>query len=247
MIDEHHTGDFTRLNFRRLVRMAKAGYTFRRFTDFHRGERFILWRHDVDMSVHAARRLAEIEADEGVTATYFLFLHGAFYNLFEPTIMQHVREIAALGHDLGLHFDTRVLNVRNPDELEIQLNREKRVLEEFFEKEILAFSFHDPGTHTNAFRAHSYAGMVNAYSDYFLREVSYVSDSNGYWRHRRLEDVLLTAGDARLQVLTHPEWWQDAAMAPRQRVERSIDGRAAATRMAYDEYLDKAGRKNVRS
>ena len=245
MIDEYHLSDFTRFNYRRLVRMAKSAYAFHRFTELREEKRFVLWRHDVDISVHAARRLAEIEAEEGVTATYFLYIHSEFYNLFEAAIMQYVREIVSLGHDLALHFNARLLNVRSVNELEVQLTREKRMLEDCFGQEILAFSFHNPDASSQTFRAQSYAGMVNAYSDYFVQEVAYVSDSNGYWRHRRLEDALSTASDPVLQVLTHPEWWQDIPMAPRARVERCINGRAEATRIAYDEHLASAGRKNV--
>jgi hypothetical protein len=69
--DRYHFSDFTRENFRRLLRLARERYTFRTYANFARDERFLLWRHDVDFSPHAARKLAEIEADEGIVATLF--------------------------------------------------------------------------------------------------------------------------------------------------------------------------------
>ena len=72
-----------------------------------------------------------------------------------------------------------------------------------------------------------------------------MSDSNGFWRYRRLEDVLTEAKEERLQVLTHPEWLQDRVMTPRERVQRCIDGRAARVAERYDRYLADCGRPNI--
>src|SRR5262245_53947913 len=64
------------------------------------------------------------------------------------------------------------------------------------------------------------------------------------WLYRRLEDVLVSASERPLQVLTHPGMWQDSPMPPRQRVERCIQGRAKATAEFYDNLLRVAGRPN---
>jgi hypothetical protein len=144
-----------------------------------------------------------------------------------------------------LHFDAHYYRIDRKSSLEDALAREKRVLEEFFDCQIRVFSFHIPSASTQAFGDLEYAGLINAYAEYFRREVPYCSDSNGYWRHRRLEDVLRKASDPRLQVLTHPELWQDTVMSPKQRVYRCIDGRAAKTRRWYDETLRTHGRENI--
>jgi hypothetical protein len=96
-----------------------------------------------------------------------------------------------------------------------------------------------------ACQAPRYAGMVNVYAEYFQREVSYISDSNGYWRHRRLRDVLESGTEPRLQVLTHDAWWQESPMSPAARVQRSIRGRADRTWERYRALLEGAGRINV--
>ena len=87
--------------------------------------------------------------------------------------------------------------------------------------------------------------MINAAAEYFYTDVGFCSDSNGYWRNRRLEDVLREATDERLQVLTHPEMWQDIAMSPRQRVYRCIDGRAQRTKERYEQFLREHSRDNI--
>jgi hypothetical protein len=237
--------DFTRASYRRLLKLAKANYPITDFADINLNGKFLLWRHDVDMSIQAAQKLAEIEAEEGVPATYFLLFHGHFYNLLEREIFDLVRRILALGHRIGLHFDAEFQEVANEAQLEAALLRERRWLEELFAIPIEVFSFHNPGPVTDAYRAYRYAGMINCYAEEFRTQVAYCSDSNGYWRYRRLGDVLSAATDDRLQVLTHPEWWPDEAMSPRRRVHRCIDGRADFLKRRYDAAMKATNRLNV--
>lgn len=242
---QFHFSDFTRENYRRLLRLAKQAYPFTTYPRADFKTRFVLWRHDVDMSIHASERLAAIEADEGVVSTFFVNPHCHYYNLFEPETRDRVKRIISLGHDLALHFDHAFHRVDSVAGLEAALRIEQRWLTELFGVPIDSFSFHDPGSFTHTCRNERYAGMINCYAERFQSAAGYCSDSNGYWRHRRLEDVLAAAADERLQVLTHPEWWQDTAMPPRQRVQLCIDGRAAYLTRRYDEGMKTVERLNV--
>lgn len=242
---QFHFNDFTRDNYRRLVRLAKDQYPFTTYPAADFSRRFVLWRHDVDMSIHASEKLAEIEAEEGVASTFFLNPHCHYYNLFEPEIRDRVFRIVGLGHALGLHFDHAFHGIGDVAGLEAGLAMEQRWLQELYRVPIEAFSFHDPSGFTQTCRADRYAGMINCYAERFRSKAGYCSDSNGYWRHRRLEDVLVQAADERLQVLTHPEWWQDTAMSPRQRVQLCIDGRAAYLTQRYDDGMKIVDRLNI--
>jgi hypothetical protein len=237
--------DFVRSEYRALLDLAAARWPFRRFTDFDPNERFVLWRHDVDMSVHAAAALARIEADRGVVATYFFLPHSEFYNLLEADVVRLAREIVALGHDVGLHFDTHFHGITREEDLEEPMAWERDMLARVLDAPVGSVSFHNTTPFTMACQADRYAGMVNTYAAYFQREVGYVSDSNGYWRHRRLRDVLVAGAEPRLQVLTHDAWWQETPMAPAERVRRSIRGRADRTWERYRALLRDAGRLNV--
>lgn len=245
--ERYHFADFTRANYRRLIRLAGDRYRFRTFTSFDRAERFVLWRHDVDHSPHGALRLARIEAEEGVTATYFFHLHNSFYNLLEPEIARRVREILALGHSVGLHFDSHFYDIERAADLEKHLRFERTVLEELVGAVVPVFSFHVSTPFTMGCRAWEYGGMIHVHAAYFQDEVGYCSDSNGIWRHRRLEEVLRAGEDERLQVLTHPAWWQEEPMAPRDRIQRCVDGRAIAAMDEYDRLLKRLGRENISS
>lgn len=243
--EKYHFADFTRANYRRLIRLAKERFLFRKYSDFEKQEVFVLWRHDLDTSPHAARKLALIETEEGIRATYFLHLHNIFYNLLEREIVDCVMEIVSYGHDLALHFDPHFYKVNSRHSLEYYLAMEKRILEDIFGVEVRAFSFHNTDPIILSFKEWSYAGMINAYAAFFRDEIAYCSDSNGYWRHRRLEDVLKDDSIRSLQVLTHPEWWQDEEMSPQEKVQRCIDGRAMRNGEKYEQMLAEFGRENL--
>ncbi len=236
--------DFTEVNYRKLLRAANASYTFVTYEAIPWDSRFILWRHDLDYSINRALSLACIEAEENVTATYFVNPHSEYYNPFEPEQANLLKHILSLGHRLGLHFDATFFNIQNEEQLHSRVAQEGSWLEEVFGVRPDAFSFHNPGVENLQCDANHYGGLVNCYSKRFKTEVSYCSDSNGYWRFRRLHDVLSEGTDPCLQVLTHPGWWQRKPMPPRQRIFRAILGRAQATVSRYDAGLDKHGRIN---
>lgn len=242
--DQYHFSDFTRSNYRRLLKIAKDRYKFQGYLDDHQSA-CVIWRHDIDISPHAARRFARIETEEGIQATYFVLLHSEFYNALEREVVDCIREIRSLGHAIGLHFDPDFYDVKREAELETHLEFERTIAERLFETSISIFSFHKTTEFSMSCTAHSYAGLVNAYSNRFQEEFAYCSDSNGYWRFKRLEDVLSGPFEPRLQVLTHAELWQDEIMSPKQRVDRCIDGRAEKSRRFYDDLLRSTGRQNI--
>lgn len=235
---------FTHEAYARLLKKAKARYAFRSYTDFDPNEAFVLWRHDVDASMHDAVTLARIEAEAGVKATYLLLPGCEHYNLFEPAIINCMREIRALGHAFGLHFHVTPEASASQEAFVDALGAQKTMLEAYCERPIDVFSYHNPNTIALSLDAERYSGMVNTYSRYFRDEVAYCSDSNGIWRHASL-DATLDAGHARLQVLTHPEWWTELPMSPRERIFRCIHGRARHTLRYYNHALHANHRPNV--
>ena len=70
------------------------------------------------------------------------------------------------------------------------------------------------------------------------------SRRNPQFGQEPLREVLAEGGHARLQVLTHPEWWVPEPLPPRARVARAIDGRAAAAAGRYDRALRALDREN---
>jgi hypothetical protein len=234
---------FTEREYRGAIVLAKRSYRFEPFGT-ETTEPHVLWRHDVDASVHRAARLAAIEAEEGVRATYFLSFHSTFYNLLEHPVLEAAQAVVDAGHWLGLHFDS---SFPGGGAVSDRITREAAQLGNLLERPVVAFSFHNPGLVNDdlALEDDVVRGLVNVYSRTIRERYRYLSDSNGYWRHERLFD-LLEDPPSRLHVLTHPEWWQEEPLAPRERIVRCAEGRAKATMRDYDSLLEAAGRAKPR-
>lgn len=243
--EKYNFSDFTTENYRKLLRLAKKNYTFTTYQKHSEINKPIIWRHDVDFSMHRALKLAQIEKEEDVIATYYVLLHSEFYNLLEKEIFILVNKIIELGHPIGLHFDAKFYEMKDERELEEKLIFEKEFLEKIFPIKIDSFCFHITNDFTISCNKIKYAGMINAFSEYFEKQVGYCSDSNGYWRFKRLENVLTEASDNKLQVLTHPELWQDEIMPPKQRIYRCAELRAIKNKKWYDDILKHHGRENI--
>lgn len=242
---ESRDDDFTVAAYAELLSLAKRNYTFASYDDIPWESRFVLWRHDCDYSLNRAHSLACAEAEQDIQATYFLNLHSEFYNLFERGQHRLVREIIDMGHQIGLHFDAAFHGDPTEEQLSAQVRNEADHLQDIFGEKLAAFSFHNPNASHLHCEEEAYGGLINCYSHRFKAEVPYCSDSNGHWRFRRLRDVLESATDRCLQVLTHPGLWQKCAMPPRQRIFRSAYGRAIATMADYDAAISAHGRENL--
>lgn len=244
--------DFTEANYQLILeKLLEKGYEFAGF-DYEKinsDKKIVIWRHDIDCSLNRACKLAEVEAALGIKANYFIHLQSSFYNVLESSQYETVKKIIGRGHAIGLHFDHGfyVNNKCITDEKEIEAYAvcEKELLENYFDVDITTVSFHDPEV-SNALtlRQDYYAGMVNAYSQTIFDLCKYCSDSNGYWRFDRLQDVI-EEGHEKLHILTHPVWWTPYEMSPYERIERCVNGRREAVIGAYCKLLDQLDRKNV--
>ncbi len=245
--DKYNFEDFTRDNFKKLIREAKKNYKFITYDEIelNKEKKIILLRHDVDFSVHSAFKLAQIEKEENVKATFFIWLQSKFYNPFEKEIFQKIKSIVEMGHPIGIHLDCEFHSLNNEEEIEKVLQFEKQTLENLFETSISVFSFHNPNAEVLKNTNEKYLGLINTYSSYFRNNVFYCSDSNGYWRFHRLDDVIKEAKNDKLQILLHPEWWTEEIMSPKEKVWRSINSRAENNINWYKNTLENHGRENI--
>lgn len=175
---------FTLQHYRELIEAARAGGY--RFAFFDRQPRpgDLLLRHDVDLSLEAALELAELEAELGVCATYFLMTRSEFYNLAAPSGEAAIARLRALGHRVGLHA------LHPHVELDSRFDP------------VLAWHNPDPDYMTEPV-----PGVVNVMQEGFFDPERYRSDSNQRWRHGCPHDELARGAFEWLQLLTHPEIW----------------------------------------
>lgn len=237
--------DFTHFHYEEIIDLAKSKGEFVKYTDVSNSKNKIFWRHDIDMSLDLSLELAKIEAELGVTSTYFILLHSEFYSPLEKKSAKIIREIINMGHSIGLHFDSHFYDISEEEQLEKHILFEKKIIDNLFEINVEVFSFHSTTEFTMSCKKSHYAGMVNVYSNKFQEDVQYCSDSNGYWRHKRLYDFLSELKNFPIQVLTHPEWWTPNIMSPRQKIDSIIQSRAAKVWSSYEMGLKKYGRENI--
>ena len=176
--------DFTLEHYRELLDAARAGgYRFASFDDPpRRGD--LLLRHDVDLSLDAALRLAELEAEAGAAATYFLMTESVFYNLASTEGVTALSRLRELGHRVGLHA--------------VYPNA---VLDDRFDP-VVAWHNPDPEYMTTPI-----AGAVNVMGEGWFAPPTYRSDSNQRWRSGCPHEELRAGAFPWLQLLTHPELW----------------------------------------
>ena len=171
-------------HYRELLRAAKTGgYRWASFDGEPRDGDLIL-RHDVDLSLDAALRLAELEAEEGAAATYFLMTESVFYNLGSSEGRGAIERLRQLGHRVGLHAVWP--NAR---------------LDERFEP-VVAWHNPDPEYMTAPVE-----GATNVMQAPWFSPETYRSDSNQRWRHGCPHEQLAAGAFPWLQLLTHPEIW----------------------------------------
>src|SRR5262249_27671302 len=151
------------------------------------------------------------------------------------------------GHALGLHFDpTYYGSSLSIPKLTGWLSWERTVLEKWFEAPVRFLSWHNPTlTAGNWHNEDILAGMINVYGDSIQKNYKYCSDSNGYWRHDRLGDILNSRLHPKIHVLTHDVWWTPSVMSPHDRIIRCVQGRADATLKGYNRILGHSQRNNI--
>jgi hypothetical protein len=228
--------DFTEQRFRWLLRLAKRRYRFEPFGT-NCTEPHILWRHDIDYSLERALRIASIEAEEGVQATYFLLVTCRYYSLLEREARRSAQRILALGHRIGLHFDPLVYE-GEARPMEDAIHHERELLEGIVAAPVAVMSFHNPAqAGVLDVTRHELGGLLNVYGGRIRSDYLYGSDSFGVWRFTPMQQVLEEARHPRLHLLTHPVWWTEVPASPRAKIARAIAERSRFLQQTYDDLL----------
>jgi hypothetical protein len=107
--------------------------------------------------------MAQIEAELGVKATYFVQIHNDFYNTFEKENINSILKIKNLGQQIGLHFDSHFWDIKTEKQLENQIKIDKNILEEYISDEIKVFLFHNNTDFTLYCRNEKFDELLNVY------------------------------------------------------------------------------------
>ncbi|MCX4371460.1 MAG: hypothetical protein OSJ58_06445 [Dysosmobacter sp.] len=191
-----------------LALLKESGYAFRNYHNYKDAPRCAILRHDIDFSLARAVRLAELEQDAGVSATYFVLLRTDFYNPASKAGTAALQRIQSLGHEIGLHFDEKAYGQTLTSGKIIQnIIKECGLLSALLETPVSSVSMHRPSK--AALEAdYQIPGIVNSYGKTFFHEFKYLSDSRRCWREP-VEDIVRSEAYDRLHILTHAFWYHD--------------------------------------
>ena len=192
---------FDLTHYGELLAAAKSGgYRFA-FFDREPAAGDLLLRHDVDLSLDAALALAELEAEAGAQATYFLMTRSVFYNLGSHEGERALARLREFGHRVGLHAVYPKLD-----------------LDERFDR-VVAWHNPDPD-----FMREPLDGAVNVMQHPYFDPDHYRSDSNQHWRSGCPHAELAAGSFEWLQLLTHPEIWAYPGATMRETMLSMLDG-----------------------
>src|SRR5690349_9452766 len=137
--------DFTYRSYAGLLRhIREVGRPIVPLRDTPPAGPFVILRHDVDYSIPKARDMARVEQTEGVRSTYMVLLTAPYYNLLQAENLHAVRDIASMGHEIGLHYDTDACLARDPASQAAEIVRLARFLEAVVDSPVTSVAQHNP-------------------------------------------------------------------------------------------------------
>ena len=217
--------DFTYESYGELLQaFLERGYRVCGFEEADPDARHLIVRHDIDMSLKLAEPIAEIEADLGVSAVYFVLVGSELYNPLSNASRRSLEKIRSSGHEIGLHFDA-ACHDNALESLDAGADEECRILELATGEPLRVISFHRPIAELQGL-GRPLAGRRHAYEPRFFTEMGYCSDSRGAWHYGHpLEQEAVLQGRA-MQLLTHPIWWTENFIdGPLPKLERFLGER----------------------
>jgi hypothetical protein len=157
-------------------------------------------------------------------------LASPYYNLLDGDNLRAARAIAALGHEIGFHYDTDVLHDIEPEAMGRAIVRQAEFLAETLGVPIRSVALHNPSVTATRVQV---PGYVDAYDDRFFKQIAYLSDSRRLFGtadvHRFFEE------HDRCQLLIHPLWWHGDSRDRRQ----AFGDIRAATLARIDDRLER--------
>lgn len=207
--------NFTYNHYKECINLGKElGLCFFSMHDFLNEKpknNFIVMRHDVDLSLKHALRMAEVEESLDINSTYFIRTDGVF-NPFDGKNLEMLKRISKLGHEIGFHYEFKHESLANFKKY--FLNNKKK-FETLLGKKIYGAALHK----TKKINSSNEANKLNivedflteldleydAYSGKFMKKIKFISDSQYKWREGCMCTHIKKA--SRLCILTHPIWW----------------------------------------
>lgn len=181
--------------------------------------KYCVIRHDVEFSIERALKLANVEADLGISSTYVFQICNNNYNPFSHKNKIHILEIAKLGHDIGVHVHLGNFN-ETDQSIESYIIKQAQLLSLALDFPINKFSLHRPlrkhieneiliagYINMNAFKFFTFTEQFNVYD----LPVLYLADSNHDWKYGNPNNIDFSKIN-RMQLNCHPFSWTESGL-----------------------------------
>lgn len=160
------------------------------------------WRHDVDVNLDAATKMARFAQLAGVRATFAIMARGEFYNPFSYEGREAIFAIKECGHRLIPHVHYRV---NGPGSIYETVDEDRELWDieypGMFDHDLVCFHMPPREVLWQSYDGMiGHAGFEHAHGPKWLGR--YVSDSRREWTE---EKEALVADD--MQIALHPEHW----------------------------------------
>jgi hypothetical protein len=169
----------------------------------------VFFRHDVDISLSRAVKMAKIEKEVGIQSTYFFRLHAEKYTFEQAKPI--IKKLVDDGFRIGLHYETLSVAKGNVEKAIDFLEFDLRQLREI--TPVHAVAAHGQKLYKNRNIWEKVDKMaLEITSAYDMKYDMYLSDAGGKRlrdKHGKyLFDRIYEAKPGQIvQVLIHPDWW----------------------------------------
>ena len=197
--------EFGPAGFVEVLRYLKAhGYALVPFAEaparMQAGGRVCILRHDVAVSPQCALRLARIEAEQGVRATYFFHVTGDCYSVLSSFTQSALREIVSLGHEIGLGWSAARMPT-GPADFDRDFRLQVRLLESTADTKVRCAAQEDAPANAPSDVARLIATVAD--DPRYVVDIPYVSDCDRVFR----QPLTVIESFAAVQLHLHPLYW----------------------------------------
>jgi hypothetical protein len=217
-------------HFREIVLSALSSeyslYTCAEYARHRPEGRVAVLRHDIDLAPELAPPMAAIEAESQIAATYFFRVHANEYNAFSHENLAIIRDIADMGHEIGLHAEPLDLRASCGIDPETGIRAMIAALSDLLGKPVVGIASHNditPDNNLHFFREKTARDLGAAYEAYDAEGLDlfdkswYITDGH-FWKWRAFDHGVLTDNEdcvckhvqarrSPLYCLFHPHVW----------------------------------------
>ena len=217
--------------YKKILENIKASGKLMDYKEAINKTEFLVLRHDVEFSLDRAYKMAIIEQNVGVSASYFVQITNNAYNALSMQNQKLIREMSDMGHKIGLHYHLN--GITDPLKTRDGIRDQIRIMSEMCGISVDRFSVHRPVREVY-YNSIPIDGIINAYSPEFFTlfdedkpveeqvpEVKYIADSRHRWNYG-YPDTETIKQFKKLQLLIHPDFWSEEGCAAKENFAKLI-------------------------